>query len=48
MTAVIERLLTDEAEADRLRAAGRDQAARFTWAATSRATAESYDRTLAR
>ena len=46
MTAAIERLLTDEAEADRLRAAGREQAARFTWAATARATAASYDRAL--
>ncbi|HVL30838.1 MAG TPA: glycosyltransferase family 1 protein [Solirubrobacteraceae bacterium] len=41
ITAAVERLLGDRAEADRLRAAGRDQAARFTWAATARATAGS-------
>jgi len=47
ITAAVERLLGDRAEADRLRAAGRDQAARFTWAATARATAGSYERALA-
>jgi glycosyltransferase involved in cell wall biosynthesis len=47
ITAAIERLLGDGAEAGRLRAAGREQAARFTWAATARATAASYDRALA-
>ena len=46
ITAAVERLLGDRAEADRLRAAGRDQAARFTWAATARATAGSYERAL--
>ena len=48
MTVAIERLLSDRAEADRLRAAGRAQAARFTWGATARATAASYDRVLRR
>jgi glycosyltransferase involved in cell wall biosynthesis len=47
ITAAIERILGDEAEAARLRAAGREQAARFTWAATARATVESYDRAMA-
>lgn len=46
MTAAIERILGDPAEAARLRVAGREQAARFTWAATARATAASYDRAL--
>jgi glycosyltransferase involved in cell wall biosynthesis len=48
MTAAIERILGDEAEAARLRAAGRRQAARFTWAATARGTAASYDRAMRR
>lgn len=48
ITAAIERLLGDPAEAGRLRAAGRAQAARFTWAATARATADSYERAMAR
>jgi glycosyltransferase involved in cell wall biosynthesis len=47
ITAAIERILCDGAEAERLRAAGREQASRFTWAATARATAASYDRALA-
>ncbi len=47
ITAAIERLLGDPAGAQRLRAAGREQAARFTWAATARATAASYDRAMA-
>ncbi|MEA2220715.1 MAG: hypothetical protein QOJ35_3341 [Solirubrobacteraceae bacterium] len=46
MTAAIERILCDGAEAARLRAAGRRQAARFTWEATARATAASYDRAM--
>ncbi len=41
-------LLADPAEADRLRAAGRAQAARFTWEATARAALASYERTLGR
>ena len=48
ITAAIERVLGDAAEARRLRAAGCVQAARFTWAATARATAESYERAMAR
>ena len=48
ITATIERLLRDPAEAQRLRAAGREQAARFTWAATARATVASYERALGR
>jgi len=48
MTAAIERLLSDPDEAERLRAAGRAQAAGFTWAATARATARSYERALER
>jgi len=48
ITAAIERLLRDPAEAQRLRSAGREQAARFTWAATARATVASYERALGR
>jgi glycosyltransferase involved in cell wall biosynthesis len=48
ITAAIERVLGDPAQAQRLRDAGRTQAARFTWAATARATADSYDRAMAR
>jgi glycosyltransferase involved in cell wall biosynthesis len=40
-------LLTDQAAAARLRAAGRERAARFTWEAAARATLASYERTLA-
>jgi glycosyltransferase involved in cell wall biosynthesis len=43
----IERLLGDPAEAARLVAAGRAQAARFDWAATARGTLASYERALA-
>jgi glycosyltransferase involved in cell wall biosynthesis len=48
ITAAIERVLGDRAEAQRLRDAGRAQAQRFTWAATASATAASYDRATAR
>jgi glycosyltransferase involved in cell wall biosynthesis len=48
ITAAIERLLGDPAEARRLRDAGRAQARRFTWAATARATANSYERAMER
>ena len=48
ISAAIERVLGDPAEAERLRAAGRAQAARFTWAATAKATAECYERAVAR
>ena len=44
--AAIERILAGGDEADRLRSAGREQAARFTWAATAQATAASYDRAM--
>jgi glycosyltransferase involved in cell wall biosynthesis len=44
IAAAIERLLTDPAEAERLRAAGRERAARFTWAATAAGTLRSYER----
>jgi glycosyltransferase involved in cell wall biosynthesis len=43
----IERLLTDGAESERLRAAGRARAARFSWAATAAGTLASYERALA-
>ncbi len=48
IAAAIERLLTDRAEADRLRDAGRQRAARFTWEATARETLRSYERALGR
>jgi glycosyltransferase involved in cell wall biosynthesis len=43
----IERLLTDPALADRLRTAGRERAALFTWERTAELTVESYRRALA-
>ena len=46
ITAAMKRILGDPSEAQRLRAAGRKQAARFTWEATARATAASYERAL--
>jgi glycosyltransferase involved in cell wall biosynthesis len=42
----IERLLTDPAERERLRAAGRARAARFTWERTAELTTASYERAL--
>jgi glycosyltransferase involved in cell wall biosynthesis len=42
----IERLLGDAALRERLRAAGLERAAQFTWERTARATADSYDRAL--
>lgn len=48
ITAAVERVLLDPAEAQRLRTAGHEQAARFTWAATARATVASYERALGR
>jgi glycosyltransferase involved in cell wall biosynthesis len=48
IAAAVERILSDPAEADRLRAAGRERAARFTWEATARGTLASYDRALGR
>ena len=47
ISAVIERLLQDSALRDRLRAAGPEQARKFSWDATATATLRSYDRTLA-
>ena len=44
--APIERILSDPAEAELMRAAGRAQAERFTWRATARGTLASYDRAL--
>jgi glycosyltransferase involved in cell wall biosynthesis len=44
IAAAIERLLVDHAEAERLRAAGRQRAATFTWAATAAATLSAYAR----
>jgi glycosyltransferase involved in cell wall biosynthesis len=46
IAAAIERLLEDRAEADRLRCAGRERAAQFTWAATAAGTLASYERAL--
>jgi glycosyltransferase involved in cell wall biosynthesis len=43
----IETLVTDSGERERLRLAGLEQAARFTWAATARETRRSYDRARA-
>jgi glycosyltransferase involved in cell wall biosynthesis len=42
----IERLLSDPDEAQRLKVAGRERAATFTWAATAAATLVSYQRAL--
>jgi glycosyltransferase involved in cell wall biosynthesis len=42
----VERLLSDRAEAERLREAGRARAAGFTWEQTARGTLESYGRAL--
>ncbi len=47
IAAAIERLLADPAERERLRRAGRENAARFTWADTARRTLESYESALA-
>ncbi len=46
IAAAIERLLTDPAEAARLAAAGRERAARFSWAATAVGTLACYERTV--
>ncbi len=40
----IEALLSDPAQAERLRRAGRERAARFSWGATARGTLASYER----
>jgi glycosyltransferase involved in cell wall biosynthesis len=46
IAAALERLLTDPAEAERLRQAGYERARGFTWAATAAGTLASYDRAL--
>lgn len=46
IAAAIERLLSDKPEAERLRVAGRERAARFTWSATAAGTLASYERAL--
>lgn len=46
IAASIELLLRDRAAAERLRAAGRERAAGFTWSATANGTIASYRRTL--
>jgi glycosyltransferase involved in cell wall biosynthesis len=46
IAAAIEELLADRVERDRLAAAGRRQAERFTWSETGRLTAEVYRRAL--
>jgi glycosyltransferase involved in cell wall biosynthesis len=48
IAAAVEALLADPAEAERRRAAGRERAARFGWAATARGTLVSYERALGR
>jgi glycosyltransferase involved in cell wall biosynthesis len=47
IAAAMERLLGDREEAERLRAAGRERAARFTWERTARLTLDAYHRALA-
>jgi glycosyltransferase involved in cell wall biosynthesis len=47
MTGAIERLLVDAKLRKQLAAAGRDQAARFTWQRTAEGTLRSYERVLA-
>lgn len=42
IAAAVERLLSDPAEAERLRAAGRERAAKFTWATTAAGTLAAY------
>jgi glycosyltransferase involved in cell wall biosynthesis len=46
IAAAIELLVGDRATAHRLQAAGRERAARFTWAATASGTISAYERTL--
>jgi glycosyltransferase involved in cell wall biosynthesis len=47
IAAALERLLGDATEAERLRAAGSERAALFTWERTAELTADAYARTLA-
>jgi len=46
IAAALERILGDPVEAERLRAAGRQRAARFTWARSAELTLASYERAL--
>ena len=46
IAAALERVLFDPAEAERLRAAGRARAARFSWARAAELTLASYGRVL--
>ncbi|MDQ6778710.1 MAG: glycosyltransferase family 4 protein [Actinomycetota bacterium] len=46
ITTAVGRLLSDPREAKRLRAAGRERAARFSWEATAAGTLACYERTL--
>jgi alpha-1,3-rhamnosyl/mannosyltransferase len=46
--AAVEHLLADDAERERLSAAGRMRAAKFTWERTAELTAASYGRALGR
>jgi glycosyltransferase involved in cell wall biosynthesis len=48
IAAAVARLLGDEREAERLRTAGRERAARFSWAATAAGTFACYERALSR
>jgi glycosyltransferase involved in cell wall biosynthesis len=48
IAAAMERLLTDEAEVERLRARGLERASQFTWERTARLTLDSYERALGR
>jgi glycosyltransferase involved in cell wall biosynthesis len=47
IAAALQRVLGDPAEADRLRAAGRERVAHFTWERAAELTLASYDRALA-
>jgi glycosyltransferase involved in cell wall biosynthesis len=46
IAAAVQRLLADDALAERLRVAGREHAATFTWAASARGTLDAYRRAL--
>jgi glycosyltransferase involved in cell wall biosynthesis len=46
IAAALTAILGDARERDRLRGAGRERARHFTWKATARATAASYERAL--
>ena len=47
IAAAVDRLLSDDAEAQRLRVAGRARAATFTWERSAEATLAGYERALA-